>query len=61
MYETKIKNNVTYLEGVPSDKWTAEHWAKWQANTAELLAQCDRIMGKLQFIAQNWGKYGKNL
>jgi len=54
MFETKIKNNVTYLEGVPSDEWTMEHWAKWKANTEELLKQCERMFYKLEIIAQNW-------
>jgi len=51
MYETKIKNNITYLEGVPSDKWTQEHWGKWKANTAELQQQTMRIMQKLAVVA----------
>lgn len=55
MFKTEIKKNVTYLEGVPSSEWTPKDWAKWKANTAELLQQCDRIFGKLMAIGSKWG------
>lgn len=56
MFETKIKNNVTYIDGVPSDKWTSQDWAKWRANTTELMQQCDRIFEKLMAIGAKWGQ-----
>jgi len=54
MFETKIKNNIVYIDGIPSNEWGTEQWNKWKSNTAELLQQVDRISSKLAVIAKNW-------
>jgi len=59
MYQTEIKNGELFIDGVPYSEWTSKEWTKWKSNTSQLLVQCDRISGKLQFIAQNWEKYSK--
>lgn len=56
MFKTEIKNGEVYIEGVPSSKWTSSDWAKWKGNTTILLQQCERMMGKLMIIGENWGK-----
>lgn len=61
MYNTEIINEELIIDGIPYSKWTPVEWQKWKSNTTELLDQCDRIRDKLQFIAQNWGKYSKQL
>lgn len=57
MFETKIKNNEVYLEGIPSSKWTPKEWEKWKQNTYELLEQCNRIGQKLAIVARTRFNY----
>jgi len=54
MFDTKIKNNEVYVDGVSYSKWGPTEWDKWKANTAELMGQCLRMFQKLEIIAQNW-------
>jgi len=54
MYQTEIKNDELFIDGVPFSEWTSKEWTKWKSNTSQLLVQCDRISSKLQFIAQHW-------